>query len=333
MIGSPALLSLLVGSVLTTVVTLLSAFLGFEILLRWDRSCPLESQLRRERRTYLISTAVTCALALRSLALALFVLTADRLHGFFTGAMCAAGTLNANQFGYPTLLLMILNSMLCGLWLIVNRVDQRAYDYPLIRHKYLFLGLIAPGLVVESVLLVRFVEGLDLEIITSCCGVLFGEGREHLVAQLAYLPASIVSPFFWGTLGITLGFGVLFYATGRCGGLFSLLSMIMFPLSIIAIISFVCLYYYELPTHHCPFCLLQGEYQYVGYPLYTFLLLATVTGMAVGVLQCFERVGSLRQVLPEVTKKLAVIALACFFSFGCLAVWPILSSDFRLVGS
>ena len=38
--------------------------------------------------------------------------------------MCAAGTLNVNGCGYPTLILKIINFLLAGLWLIVNFCRQ-----------------------------------------------------------------------------------------------------------------------------------------------------------------------------------------------------------------
>jgi hypothetical protein len=37
---------------------------------------------------------------------------------------------------------------------------------------------------------------------------------------------------------------------------------------------------YELPQHHCPFCLLQKDYYYIGYFMYTFLYLGTFFAMA-----------------------------------------------------
>jgi hypothetical protein len=37
-------------------------------------------------------------------------------------------------------------------------------------------------------------------------------------------------------------------------------------------------YIYELPTHHCPFCMLQKEYNYIGYIIYIFLFLGTFYG-------------------------------------------------------
>ena len=55
--------------------------------------------------------------------------------------MCAAGTLNVNAYGYPTLVLKVLNCLLAGIWLILNHADNRADDYPLIRKKYALLLL------------------------------------------------------------------------------------------------------------------------------------------------------------------------------------------------
>ena len=74
----------------------------------------------------------------------LYIYTADHLHTLFVGAMCAAGTLKVNGFGYPALLLKMLNFILAGLWLIMNYADNQAYDYPLIKKKYLLLLLITP---------------------------------------------------------------------------------------------------------------------------------------------------------------------------------------------
>ncbi len=58
--------------------------------------------------------------------------------------MCAAGTLNVNGYGYPALILKIVVFLLSGLWLLLNYADNRAYDYPLVKNKYLFLLFIAP---------------------------------------------------------------------------------------------------------------------------------------------------------------------------------------------
>ena len=73
---------------------------------------------------------------------------------------------------------------------------------------------------------------------------------------------------FYITLSLTIGSGLYFFWKGRGGLLFSGLSALALFVSIGSIFSFISLYIYELPTHACPFCLLQREYHFVGYPLY-----------------------------------------------------------------
>jgi disulfide bond formation protein DsbB len=57
--------------------------------------------------------------------------------------------------------------------------------------------------------------------------------------------------------------------------LFSLLGVVFLVVAIISLILFFGIYIYELPTHHCPFCFLQKEYNYVGYLLYFLLFLGS----------------------------------------------------------
>jgi len=63
--------------------------------------------------------------------------------------------------------------------------------------------------------------------------------------------------------------------------------------SIIALIVFFSPYVYELPTHRCPFCLLQKDYYYVGYLLYTLLFSGTFYGMGGAVLSLLSK-GNMR---------------------------------------
>ena len=68
----------------------------------------VKRQLILERKTYLISTLLTYLLGFELLSLFLYVFTADQLHTFFVGAMCAAGTLYVNGYGYPALILKVV---------------------------------------------------------------------------------------------------------------------------------------------------------------------------------------------------------------------------------
>jgi hypothetical protein len=128
MVFHPAIFALLVGSVLISGMLCYSAYYGVRILQSWDIKSGSELQLSLERRTYLISTIVTYAFGFQLLSLFLFIFTADHLHTLFVGAMCAAGSLNVNQYGYATVILKMVNFLLCGVWLVLNVTDNRAHD-------------------------------------------------------------------------------------------------------------------------------------------------------------------------------------------------------------
>ena len=86
-----------------------------------------------------------------------------------------------NIYGYPAFILKLGNFILAGLWLILNHADNRAYDYPLIRKKYLLLLFVTPFVIAETFLQIRYILELEAKVITSCCGSLFSkEGREAL---------------------------------------------------------------------------------------------------------------------------------------------------------
>ena len=135
MIFHPLVLSLYVSSALVAFMVLYAAGFGAQILGKWDLTSGSELQLALERKTYLVSTLLAYGFGAQLLSLFLFVFTADRLHSLFVGAMCAAGTLYLNGYGYPVLILKAANFIVAGLWLLVNFVDNRGYDYPLIRVK------------------------------------------------------------------------------------------------------------------------------------------------------------------------------------------------------
>jgi hypothetical protein len=172
----PAILALYASSALIAFMVLYSAFYGVQILRGWNIESGSERQLILERKTYLISTLLAYLLGFELLSLFLYVFTVDQLHTLFVGAMCAAGTLYVNDYGYPALILKVVNFLLAGLWLILNYTDNRGYDYPLIRKKYMFLLIMAPLILAEVILQANYILRLKPDIITSCCGSLFSAG-------------------------------------------------------------------------------------------------------------------------------------------------------------
>ena len=114
--------------------------------------------------------------------------------------------------------------------------------------------------------------------------------------------------------------------------MFAILSMATFLISIASILSFISPYFYELPTHHCPFCILQQEYGYVGYPLYAALFGSGITGMGVGILAPFRNRESLTGIIPPLQKRLVVISLILSLIFVAIVTYRMVFTDFILGG-
>ena len=85
-----------------------------------------------------------------------------------------------------------------------------------------------------------------------------------------------------------------------------------------------------MPTHHCPFCLLQKDYHYIGYPLYLSLFLAGITGMGTGVIELLKGPRSLAMVIPTLQRRLCLFSMAGFLIFTLIATYPMIFTDFVL---
>jgi hypothetical protein len=332
MILNPNILALLVSSLLISLMTLYAACYGVLILRRWDVTSGSELQLALERRTYLISTIVSYFLAFQLVSLFLFIQTADSICHLFVGAMCAVGTLSVNNFGYPTLLLKAVTFIMAGLWLILNHTDNQGYDYPLIRPKYLLLLIMAPFILAETVVQAIYFAGLHPDIITSCCGSLFSQSSRGIASEILAVPSTPMKIIFYACMAAIVAVAARLFRNGKGAYLFAGMSGLTFMVSIISIISFISLYFYEMPSHHCPFCILQREYGYVGYPLYILILLGTVTGLGIGLLQFFRNKESLDTFIPAIQRKLAAVSVISFFFFTMIATYQILLSSFKLDG-
>lgn len=326
----PSIIALLVGSLITGALLVEAAVFGLQILGHWNLQSGSELQIRLERRTYLISTLVAYAFAFELISFFLFIHTADSLHVFFVGAMCAAGSLNANPWGYWVIILRMVNFLLAGLWLILNYADNRGYDYPLIKKKYLFLGIIVPLVLAEIICQFNYFLGLEPEVITSCCGALFSTSGKTIASDIIALPRLPMEIAFFGVMICFFATGIFSYRTGKAGYVFAILAFLTLLISIVAFISFISIYIYELPSHHCPFCVLQREYGYIGYPFFLTLLGGGLTGMGVGMLTPFLEAESLREILPAIRQKLIRLSVVLYAGFCLMVVYQLMRSNLRM---
>ena len=325
MILHPGVFGLLVGSGLVVALMLAGSVIGIRVLRGWDPSSASENQLTLERWSYLVSVLVNVALWIEIGSSLLFIHTVDDLHELFVGAMCATGSLNANPIGWWVLASKAAMVLLFPIWITLNRLDQRAGDYPVMRLKNALLLALTPIALADFILQLRYFRGIEPDIITSCCGSLFSESSDKVMGDVASLPAAATLPLFaaasaiflvallWARLGLSPVPRIAVTA----------LSPLVLVMGIIAIISFISVAYYELPTHHCPFDLFQGENGYVGYPLLTSLVVAVVAGSLTGIFMPVARRTSLGGLISRSEKTWLTLSIAAYLVFVAFAAWPL----------
>ncbi|MBF0344634.1 MAG: hypothetical protein HQL06_10445 [Nitrospirae bacterium] len=313
-------------------MSLYASLLGVEVLRRWDINSSSEEQLRLERRTYLISTLMMYVMFYEVLSLFLYIYTLDSIHVIFVGAMCATGTLNANDIGWYALYIKIIVFFLSSSWIAINYLDNSAEDYPLVRAKYKLLLLITPFIVFCGFLLVKYFLGLKPDIITSCCGSLFSDESKKVSGSLAGLPIKAMMVTFYASatlllplivLSITLRNSFLKYLT-------AVNSFAFFFISMLSIISFISIYFYELPMHHCPFDILQDTYGYVGYPLYSTLFTGVFFSLISGIVEPLKKIQSLTKTVERAQKMWLAISAIGIIAFVTISTWPIIFSSFKV---
>jgi hypothetical protein len=335
MLFQPAIIALLLASALCVLALTASAPFAVEVIRRWDITSGSEKQLELERRTYLFSTLITLVLVIQLAAVLLFVFNAEKMSGMFVGAMCAVGTLNVNEFGFPALNAKIAIFFLAAMWLAINHVDCGARDYPLVRIKYALLLILAPLLAASAWTEAQYFLSLKADVITSCCGSLFSEGSSTVTAQASSLAPVPAMWLFFGSLGVTIVLAAIHgYGGGRkAWAAYALAgsSTVAFVATMTGILAFISLYVYEHPHHHCPFCVLKPEYGYQGYWLYIPLFGATAAGLAAGAVQPFAHVASLSGVIPRFSQRMAAIAANGFALTAAIATAMIWQSRLILL--
>ena len=334
MILHPGILALIVGSSIVLVMMSYAGWIGVRVLTRWDFDSSSAEQLTLERETYLGSTLAISALGFQIVSALLFLFTVDDIHELFVGAMCATGSLNANPIGWTALAVKVLVLIVSPIWIVVDSLDRRAGNFPIIKMKFLVLLLLVPLMAADLVLQIRYFTGLDPQIITSCCGALFNESGSTLASEVASLPVRpmLVAFYLVAALFLATGLACLVSLSSPLRYLLAGLSLLILVVSLAAIVSFLSLYVYELPTHHCPFDMLQGQYSFIGYPIYFFLFAAVFFGLLPGLLQPLRRLPSLADLIADAEVRWLTLGVVSMLAFVCVASWKVIFGSLTMIG-
>ncbi len=272
----------LIYLILQTILLLFGtyALLGaLQILRRWNFQATSPRQYSLEKRSYLVMLVIVFLTFAKIALFPFFAYTLDHLATMIPGAMCAAGVVEGVWFGEALLVLKLGLLFSGGVWLLLNRLDLQATDYPFMRIKSVLFVVIYLLLLLESGMDVAYLQGLSTKTPVQCCSVIYGVSGEQNALPLGL-----------GTATLLLLFYLLFalqplLLLQRQGYLLALANGVFLFVGYYAVVHFFGTYIYELPTHKCPFCMLQREYYYVGYLLWGSLFLGVFFAAAAAFLQ------------------------------------------------
>lgn len=275
---SDILLTLEVSILLFTQILLLillsvAMFHTYIILDKYKKGESTQEQYELEKRSYLIIVIISSVLIVKVLLLPFFVYTINELSTIIPGAMCGAGVIDSNEYGSPLLVLKIVIIILASLWISLNKEDQRAKNSPYFKKKLYFFILIYLLIIIELYFEISFLTLLTTDSPVLCCSAIYSDDKNPIPFNLSSL--ELVGVFY------TLFLGIIFsvYKRSRIG-LF-IFSIAFTYIAYYTIIYFFGIYIYELPSHICPFCLLQAEYNYIGYFIYGSLFIALYYALSV----------------------------------------------------
>ena len=259
-----------------TVLFLMALYAFFKdivILKYWDFESFSARQLKLEKQSYLLSTIATFIFALKFILLIYFVYMIDSLSIIIPGAMCGAGVISANSYGMPLLFIKLTTIFTFLLFLTLNNLDLKAKNYPLLKLKSWVLLAALLLIFLESFFDLSYLFNIDLSVPVSCCSALFGnlEGANPLPFGLNIKNLLIL----YYTLYIASVLAILLE-----NRFLTAFTLILFAIiSYYAVVYFFGTYIYQLPTHKCPFCMMQKEYYYVGYLVWGSLFIGLFFGL------------------------------------------------------
>jgi hypothetical protein len=222
----------------------------------------------------LVVLLIIFALGFKILLLPFFSYMLDSLATVIPGAMCGAGVMAAGDFGPQLLTLKVLILALAGVWLVVNHQDLRAVNYPHFKAKLRLFLVIFVLIAAETTLDFIYLSSISTLSPVSCCSVIYGVAGEGstlpfglevgsllLLFALVYILVVVLALARYPLLGLPANIALLY-------------------LGYQSVVHFFGTYIYQLPTHKCPFCMLQGEYLYVGYLIWAALFMGVFFGVA-----------------------------------------------------
>lgn len=276
MLLSPEVLTILILNAVFAIFAITAFVISVKIYLYWDANSTSQAQYSLEKQGYLGAVIIKYIFITKAVLFLFFIFTLDKISNVITGAMCAAGVVDATSTGVYVIALKILNIYLFALWLKLHSQDIADKTAPYTKMKFGFFIALFSLLMLEIFLETLMFNSIEIEKMVSCCGSIYSSSSTSAISLLFQIDTAVLLLLFYGNYLLIV---LLYFFKNRY--IFSILNLLFLPVSLIALILFFGTYIYELPSHHCPFCFLQSDYYYVGYMIYALLFLGTFSGLSV----------------------------------------------------
>ncbi len=317
----------------------LASCTALKVLFYWDAGSDSENQIELEGQTWLSAALVQYSLIIQVISLVLLVLAAEEFADMIAGAMCATGSLLANEYGSKILYAKIAGIFLYGFWIVLHQLDIRSEYYPLIQVKYIYLLVLVPLLVLDSYWLVNYLTRLEPDIITSCCGVVFSDSNiKGNFISISLSMSTLVSGFY--VLAVTLLIIGCLFKTRICtgGGYLRKIFFILYGggwlffllMSFVVITLFFSSYIYAMPSHNCPFDMLKSQYYGIGYPIYLSLFWASFLAASGCLTELFRNRPGLSDPVFVYQNFAIPASVVLLLIFLCFVTYPLLA--YQLAG-
>jgi hypothetical protein len=280
MILTPEVLTLFIINGIFLLLATVAFVLSVKIFLKWDINSTSKTQYTLEKQSFLAATIIKYIFAIKLPLFLFFIFTLDKISTLLTGAMCAAGVVDATAYGTYLLILKLLNLYLFAFWLTLHYLDMKSPNLPYSKIKFEFFIIAFLFLLAEIVLEGIMFQAIDIDKMVSCCGTLYSTSATSAIGDILKINPTLLLGLFYGNFMLM----VLFYKL-KVKYLFALSNITFIIVALISLISWFGTYIYELPTHHCPFCFLQSDYYYVGYAIYITLFIGTFYGIRSGIME------------------------------------------------
>jgi len=305
---STGVLTLLFTEMILFILVSVAFIGGLRIYRNWDFESLASSQYLLEKKNYFTTTVVAFVLGVKFILLPVFANVVDGLAEIVPAAMCGAGVINSNDYGIPIFLLKLFLLFLGICWMIINSIDAEN-NYAYTKRKYeLFFGIYLL-LLGEVLFQGLFFTHISLETPAACCSTLYEATNG---SPLPFALTSSTLSLLFGIISLMLTVALLNnekYLSFALGGVFLYFGYYF-------ILHIVGIYIYELPTHICPFCMLQKEYFYIGYVLWGSLFLGTFFSMAPLVLEALVHQDTPRSFHYALFFNLLLVIIAIYFIVG-----------------